>query len=266
MSVQKPDKGKNQYQQTNQLYDHPRDLADLIYRKLGVGEGFVSFQHKLQFLEVLIDTIQVIKQAELSGMTVNEFTKKPIKTKLNMVAVNKFLHVWEKGGFLYTRYAEIDKNITDIIEDVYLFSYPDFKLNDFEEITRMPALFSLKSKDEVTSEDFFMRINEMIPEREAYRWHEPRLLCEVGQLEYEKNGILIPFFKTKEDIMQSPFYTMHVPRNYYDIYTSIAWREAKKWVDVVRINLWQMAKEMEEIDFKSMSDIMDDGSLDESED
>ena len=91
MSAQKQDKGKSSFQQTNQLYDHPRDLADLIYRKLGVGEGFVSFQHKLQFLEVLIDTIQVIKQAEVAGMTVNEFTKKPIKTKLNMQIVNNFL-------------------------------------------------------------------------------------------------------------------------------------------------------------------------------
>ena len=126
MSTQSQDKGKSSYKQTNELYDHTRDLADLIYRKLGVGEGFVSFQHKLQFLEVLIDTIQVIKQAELDGMTINEFTKKLIKTKLNMIAVNKFLHVWEKGGYLYTRYAKIGNNVTDIVEDVYLFSYPDW--------------------------------------------------------------------------------------------------------------------------------------------
>ena len=263
MSAQKQDKGKSSYKQTNELYDHPRDLADLIYRKLGVGEGFVSFQHKLQFLEVLIDTIQVIKQAELDGMTINEFTKKLIKTKLNMIAVNKFLHVWEKGGYLYTRYAKIGNNVTDIVEDVYLFSYPDWELTELEEITRMPALFSLKSKDEVTSEDFFMRINEMIPEREAYRWHEPRLLCEVGKLDYESNGVLIPFFKNKEEILASQYYTMHVPRNYYDIYTSIAWREAKKWVDIIRINLWQMAKEMEEIDFKLALDVMDSEEQDE---
>ena len=266
MSNQRQDKKNNPYQQTNQLYDHPRDLADLIYRKLGVGEGFVSFQHKLQFLEVLIDTIQVIKQAELDGMAINEFTKKPIKTKLNQSYIDSFLHVWEKGGYLYTRYANVGNEITDIVEDVYLFSYPDWELSDLEEVTRMPALFSLKSKDEVTSEDFFMRINEMIPEREAYRWHDPKLLCEVGKLDYENNGVLTPFFKNKEDILTSTYYTMHVPRNYYDIYTSIAWREAKKWVDKIRINLWQMAKEMEEIDFKSVLDTMDNDNLDEPED
>ena len=104
----------------------------------------------------------------------------------------------------------------------------------------------------------------MIPEREAYRWHEPRLLCEVGKLDYESNGVLIPFFKNKEEILASQYYTMHVPRNYYDIYTSIAWREAKKWVDIIRINLWQMAKEMEEIDFKLALDVMDSEEQDES--
>lgn len=257
---------KDSHQQTNLLYDHPRDLADLIYRKLGVGEGFVSFQHKLQFLEVLIDTIQVIRQAEIDGMCINEFTKKPIKKKLDNDSVNKFLHVWEKGGYLYTRYVKVGREVTDIDEEVYLFSHPDWVLTELEEITRMPALFSLKSKDEVTSEDFFMRINEMVPEREAYRWHDPKLLCEVGKLDYENNGILIPFFKSKEDILNSYYYTMHVPRNYYDIYTSIAWREAKKWVDKIRTNLWQMAKEMEEIDFKSILDTMEPDVLDESED
>ena len=258
---------KSPHQQTNQLYDHPRDLADLIYRKLGVGEGFVSFQHKLQFLEVLIDTIQVIRQAELDGMAINEFTKKPIKTKLNQNACEKLLHVWEKGGFLYTRYTNVSNNVTDIVEDVYLYYHPNWELTDLEEITRMPALFSLKSKDEVTSEDFFMRINELIPEKEAYRWHDPKLLCEVGQLEYEINGVLIPFFKNKGDILASEFYTMHVPRDYYDIYTSISWREAKKWVDKIRTNLWQMAKEMEEIDLKSILNTTepDDLSIDEPE-
>ena len=237
--------------QTNELYDFPRDLADLIYRKLGVGEGFISFQHKLQFLEVLIDTVQVIRQAENDGMSVNEFTKKPIATKLNQTACTKLLWVWERGGYLYTRYDKDKNNVSQIVEDVYLYEYPDWELDDIiEEITRMPALFSFKSKDEISSEDFFLRINEMVPEREAYRWHDPKLLCEMGKLDYEKNGVLIPFFKSRADIENSRYYKMHVPRNYYDTYTSIAWREAKKIVDVIRTNLWQMAKEMEEMNFE----------------
>lgn len=244
------DDSKGKYKsQTNQLYDHPRDLADLIYRKLGVAEGFVSFQHKLQFLEALIDTIQIIQEAENAGMCVNENTKQPIKTKLDRNVINKLLQVWEKGGYLYTKYSESSKNFIDIAYESYLFEFPDWKLTEFEEIARMPALFSLKSKDEISSEDFFMRINEAVPEREAYRWQDPIQLCENGHLEYEKNGMLVPFFKTAYDIDHSTNLTMHVPRLYYDVMTTVAWREAKKWVDKIRINLWMIAKELEEIKF-----------------
>ena len=246
------DDSKSKYKpQTNVVYDHPRDLADLIYRKLGVAEGFVSFQHKLQFLEALIDAIQVIQEAENAGMCINENTKKPINTKLDRSTVNRLLQVWEKGGYLYTRYNKDTKNFIDIAGEYYLFEYPDWQLTELEEVARMPALFSLKSKDEISSEDFFMRINEAVLEREAYRWQDPIQLCENGHLEYEKNGILIPFFKTKQDIERSTNMTMHVPRLYYDVMTTIAWREAKRWVDKLRVNLWLMAQEMEELKFAS---------------
>lgn len=260
------DDSKGKYKsQTNVLYDHPRDLADLIYRKLGVAEGFVSFQHKLQFLEALIDAIQVIQEAENAGMCINENTKKPIKTKLDRKLVNKLLQVWEKGGYLYTKYRKNSRDWIDIESESYLLEPPDWKLSEFEELARMPALFSLKSKDEISSEDFFMRINEAVPEREAYRWQDPIQLCENGQLEYEKNGMLIPFFKTHQDITNSTNFTMHVPRLYYDVMTTVAWREAKKWVDKLRVNLWLMAQELEELKFASDNEFDEEMEVSENE-
>ena len=110
----------------------------------------------------------------------------------------------------------------------------------------------MKSKDEVSSENFFMRIGGMVKDRDAYRWEDPRLLCENGHLEYEEKGVLKPFFKTTADILRSENFTMHVPRLYYDTMTTIGWREAKKWIDILRINYWKIAKEIEEIDFTSM--------------
>lgn len=245
--------------QPKNVYNHPRSVAELIYRILGVYIGFVSFQHNFQGLVDLLNHLKLLRSMEDEdirkgyGMLVNEHTKIPIKTKLDRDLINKLEQVWERGGYLLTRYVQVDEGFIDIKEESYLFEYPDWELGDMEDIQRMPALFSMKSKDEVSSDRFFMRINESVLEREAYRYHDPEWLCENGKLEKEKNGVLIPYFKTYDDIMKSTRTTQEVPRLYYDTMTTISWRKSLEYLNPLHVNVWAIAQELERIDYLSQS-------------
>lgn len=244
--------------QPKNVYSHPREVSELVYKQLGVYIGFVSFQHNFQGLTDLLINLKLLRTMEDEdkrmgyGMLVNEHTKQPIKTRLDRDSLERLEQVWERGGYLLTRYEKVSEDVTDIKEEFYLYEYPE-DLSDNEEIQRMPALFSMKSKDEVSSENVLMRINEAVPEREAYRFQEPRSFCENAKLEYEENGVMIPFFKSVSDIENSPYWTMHVPRLYHDIMTSIAWRESLKWIGRLHVNLWRVGKDLEAIEFNNPS-------------
>lgn len=241
--------------QPKNLYFYPREIAELIYRDLGVFLGFLSFQHNFQALMGLLQHLKMLRTMEDEeirmnyGLLVNEHTKKPIKTKLDRFALDKLEQVWERGGYLYTKYIQVNNNFIDIEREEYLYSYPDRPLDKSEEIIRMPSLFGLKSKDEVSSEVYLMRINEAVPEREAYRYQDPVQLCENGKLEYEKDGVMMPFFKSYKDIENSTFLTQEVPRLYHDVMTSIAWRESLVWLNRLNVNLIAIARDLEIIDF-----------------
>lgn len=245
--------------QPKNLYDHPRELPELIFRQLGVYIGFISFQHNFQGLTNLLMFLKLLRTIEDEDirkdykMLVNEHTKIPIKTKLDREALDRLEQVWERGGYLLTRYQNINENFVDIVEEKYLYSYPDWELTENEEISRIPSLFGLKAKDEVSSENFLIRINEGVPEREAYRNQDPRWLCENGHLEYESNGVIIPYFKNYNDILNSTFYTQEVPRLYHDLLTTIAWRESIKPLTILHANIWKMAQELESVDILGMA-------------
>ena len=244
--------------QPRNVYDYPKDVSGLIYRGLGVFLGFLNFQHNFQALTdllMLLKTIRTMEDEDIRmgyGLLVNEHTKKPIKVKLDRESLSRLEQVWERGGYIYTKYLQVNENFIDIQGVVYLFEYPNWKFDaNMEEIQIMPSLFGLKSKDETTSESQLMRINEGVPERDAYRWHDPVWLCETCHLEYEKDGVIIPYFKTHQDIQRSPYYTQEVPRLYYDVMTSIAWRESLTWLTRLHVNLVAMAKDLEVIEFTS---------------
>src|SRR3990167_1164793 len=213
--------------QPKNLYSHPREVSEFIFRQLGVYIGFLSFQHNFQWLVDLLTNLKLLRTMQEEdirmgyGMLVNQHTGKLIKTKLDNEALEKLEQVWERGGYLLTRYKQVNESFIDIVEEQYLYEYPDWDLEEgFEEISRMPSLFGLKSKDEVSSEVVLMRINEGVPEREAYRFQDPVWLTESAKLEYEKDGVLHPYFKTYQDIENSTYLTQEVPRLYHDVMTS----------------------------------------------
>ena len=240
--------------QPRNVYDYPKDVSGLIYRGLGVFLGFLNFQHNFQALTdllMLLKTMRTMEDEDIRmkySLLVNEHTKTPIKTKLDRESLARLEQVWERGGYIYTKYLKVSPSFTDIQGVVYLFEYPNWDFDgDMEEVQIMPSLFGLKSKDETTSEGQLMRINEGVPERDAYRWHDPVWLCEICHLEYEKDGVIIPYFKTHLDIQRSPYWTQEVPRLYYDVMTSIAWRESLTWLTRLHVNLVAIAKELETV-------------------
>ena len=239
--------------QPKNLYNHPRELPELIFRQLGVYIGFISFQHNFQGLTNLLMFLKLLRTLEDEDirmdykMLINEHSKIPIKTKVDRETLNRLEQIWERGGYLLTRYHKVNENFTDIIAEEYHYSYPEYD-PDTEEVSRMPSLFGLKAKDEVSSESFLIRINEGVPEREAYRYQDPEWLCENGHLEKEKAGVIVPYFKTYDDILNSTYYTQEVPRLYHDTMTSIAWRESLKPLMMLHANIWKMAQELESVD------------------
>lgn len=238
--------------QPKNIYNHPRSVAELIYRILGVYIGFVSFQHNFQGLVDLLNHLKFLRAMEDEdirkgyGMLVNEHTGLPIKTKLDRELLNRLEQVWERGGYLLTKYVQVDETFVDISEEVYLYEYPKFELDDFNVVSRIPALFSMKAKDEVSSERFLIRINEAVPVAEAFKNCDPEWLSENGKLEKERNGVIIPRFKTYEDILTSTNTIQEVPRIYHDIMTTIAWRESLTILNPLHVNVWRIAKDLED--------------------
>ena len=100
--------------QPKNLYEHPKDVAGLIYRGLGVFIGFLNFQHNFQALTDLLTLLKTIRTMEDEdirmgyGLLVNEHVHKPIKTKLDREALSKLEQVWERGGYIYTKYIKVN--------------------------------------------------------------------------------------------------------------------------------------------------------------
>jgi len=116
-------------------------------------------------------------------------------------------------------------------------------------VEEMPALFSMKSRDQMTSEKTLKRIGQAVPESVAYRGQDPIQLCRNAKLQYEETQsdgtILIkPFFTTSEDIENSPHFTTDVPDLYYDLTTTALFSFWVKITMPIVIMIWTMAKEM----------------------
>ena len=229
--------------QPRSVYTHPMEVADQIFAKLGIIEGFLDFSHRFQFAENLIDCISIIKNCENQGMMVNQFSHKPIQTKLNDEMVDKLNQIWFQGGYLRTTYA-IQRDNKYVVNEEYLFEYPDEIDHDTETIEQLPPLLGMKPKDEISSETPLKRIGVAVPECIAYANEDPTWLTESAKLKYEKNGNFYPYFETVGDILNSEHYTKDVPLNYYDNTTTTLFRTWKHFGDPIRVMCWKIAREL----------------------
>ena len=220
------------------------EVADQIFAKLGIIEGFLDFSHRFQFAENLMDCVSIIRNCESQGMLVNQFSHKPIQTTFDLDIIEKLEQIWFVGGYLLTEYAVQNDNKYEKRME-YLFEYPD-NVNDGDDIEQIPPLLGMKPKDEISGDSPLIRIGVAIPENIAYKNQDPTWLSESAGLKYEKNGNYYPYFETVGDIINSEHWTQDVSRSYYDITTTIIFRNWKVYGDIVRVLCWKIARELKE--------------------
>lgn len=238
--------------QPHSLYTFPNKLAMIIYEKLGTAEGFVNFQHKLQFAENIMDLIELLGEFETQNQCVNIFTGKPITVKLDRVIMQRMKQIWYRGGYLLINY--IVQNDEKFIQWTdYKFEYPEHDTST-QDVEQMPSLISLKAKDEVSSEKPLLRIGQKLPDRVVYKGQDPHWLTETAELKYTVGDKYYPYFESAQDILKSEHWTKDVPRDYYDDTASIAYHFWYQHAIVFRVNAWRMAKQMESIEFGLDSD------------
>ena len=218
------------------------EVADQIFAKLGIIEGFLDFSHRFQFAENLMDCVSTIRNCESQGMLVNQFSHKPIQTTFDLDIIEKLEQIWFVGGYLLTEYAVQNDNKYEKRME-YLFEYPD-NVNDGDDIEQMPPLLGMKPKDEISGDSPLIRIGVAVPEKIAYANCDPTWLTESAGLKYEKNGSFYPYFETVGDILNSEHWTQSVSRSYYDITTTIIFRNWKVYGDIVRVLCWKIAREL----------------------
>ena len=218
------------------------EVADQIFAKLGIIEGFLDFSHRFQFAENLMDCVSTIRNCESQGMLVNQFSHKPIQTTFDLDIIEKLEQIWFVGGYLLTEYAVQNDNKYEKRME-YLFEYPD-NVNDGDDIEQIPPLLGMKPKDEISGDSPLIRIGVAVPEKIAYANCDPTWLTESAGLKYEKNGSFYPYFETVGDILNSEHWTQSVSRSYYDITTTIIFRNWKVYGDIVRVLCWKIAREL----------------------
>lgn len=96
--------------QPRSVYSHPSEVADQIFAKLGIIEGFLDFSHRFQFAENLMDCVSIIRNCENQGMLVNQFSHKPIQTHFDSGIIEKLEQIWFQGGYLLTEYVVQNQN------------------------------------------------------------------------------------------------------------------------------------------------------------
>ena len=234
--------------QPHSVYSFPLEPHELILEKLGVAEGFIDFQHKLQFIENIIDLSEILENAEDSGLLVNKFTKDQIKIKLDRHNNDFMRQIWYHGGYFVHKH-EVTEDSDIISQTWFHFEPPEDYDHMTMEIETAPALISMKSRDELSSDKLLLRIGEAIPNKFAYKYEDPVLLSKEGKLQYEVKGKIYDRYETDEAIENDIDYTKDVPRSYYDRTTSNLWSAIKPYVDRFRICAWQMAKEMNDWQF-----------------
>ncbi len=230
--------------QPRSVYTHPSEVSDQIFAKLGIVEGFLDFSHRFQFAENLMDCVSIIQNCEKYGMLVNQFSHQPITMTLDQEVVYKLTQIWFQGGYLLTEYVvQNDNKYEERME--FLFEYPD-EIGDEDSIEQLPPLLGMKPKDEISGDEPLIRIGVAVPEKIAYANQDPTYLSESCGLKYLKGGFEYPYFETVGDIINSEHWTQSVSRSYYDITTTILFRNWKAYGDIVRVMCWKIARELKE--------------------
>ena len=244
--------GTRQSGQPHKLYTFSEKIDEIIFEKLGVAEGFIDFQHKLQFIDDMIDLAEMMiaweGETEEDNELLNNFTGKPVPTKVDRKTIGFMTQIWYHGGYFVHQHIETT-DTDEIIQTKFYFEPPDEYDHMTMEIEPAPALISMKSRDELSSDKPLLRIGEVVPNKIAFKYEDPILLSKEGKLQYEVDGKIYDRYKTDEDIENDIDYTKDVPRSYYDRTTSNLWSAIKSYVDKFRVGAWRMAKEMNEWQF-----------------
>ena len=242
--------------QPHKLYTFSEKIDDIIFEKLGVAEGFIDFQHKLQFIDDMIDLAEMLiaweGQTEEENELLNNFTGKPIPTKVDRKIIGFMKQIWYHGGYFLHEHLETE-DMDMVTKTWFCFSPPNYNPS-YQEIEPAPALVSMKARDSLSSSNILMRIGEPVPNKIAYKNEDPILLSKEAKLQYEVGGKIYDRYTKDEDIDNDIDFTKDVSRNYYDFTTSILWMAIKPFVDKFRKNAWKIAKEVREYQVTDMDE------------
>jgi len=226
---------------------HSANIDDEILAQLGVIKGFEHFNHRFQRAENVIDLVEWLTVCRENGLLVNKHSMKPIKIEFNPEILHKLFFVWKRNGFLLTQL--IDKNvdfttqITSVDWTKYLYSEPE-KLEYNQDVSKLPSLRNMKPNDLITSNEYLIRVRELVPVSKAFEGEDPIQLSKSGKMQYDYKGKIWDMFETPDDIKNSIDFTKEVSRNYFDQTTNILFDQFDPLANYVIVIALKMVKEI----------------------
>ena len=113
--------------QPRKLYSHPITFPDELINMLGIAEGFSAFQHRLQFAEQMMSTIDYTLEGIRQKRHVNKLTKKETIELINGSGVDlkKFRFADEKYSnkiVLFPSRLLINKGVLEFLESAKILT------------------------------------------------------------------------------------------------------------------------------------------------
>lgn len=233
--------------QPRKNYSFSSNIDDGILAELGVIKGFEHFNHRFQRAENVIDLVEWLQTCKENGVLINKHSLKPIKTDFDPDVVWKLFFVWKRNGFLLTQLHHREITSTSKITFVkwikYLYEEPE-ELEKDQEKEKIPSLRNMKPNDLTTSQEYLIRIRELVPVNLAFEGEDPIQLSKSGMMQYEWQGKIYDMFETKEDIEDSIDFTKEVSRNFYDQTTNILFDQFDPLANNVMVTAFKMMKEI----------------------
>lgn len=233
--------------QPRKNYMHSANIDDEILAQLGVIKGFEHFNHRFQRAENVIDLVEWLITCRDNGLMLNKHSMKPIKTNFDSDVIRKLFFVWKRNGFLLTQLVDKEVDFTTQITSVdwtrYLYSEPE-SLGYHQDISKLPSLRNMKPNDLITSNEYLIRIRELVPVKNAFEGEDPIQLSRSGKMQYDYKGKIWDMFEIPDDIKYSIDFTKEVSRNYFDQTTNILFDQFDPLANHVIVIALKMVKEI----------------------
>ena len=235
--------------QPRKLYSHPITFPDELINMLGIAEGFSAFQHRLQFAEQMMSTIDYTLEGIRQKRHVNKLTKKEANVNFDMMAIKKMRTLFHYGVQLAIIRDPYNPHI--IVENKILYPFDEINspmLMNCEK-RRLPSIRNLFPRNDLSGKDWSVEIQEPVLCREAFENEDPATLSLQGGFVNKFSDGTMPRFSSHDDIENSNDSPYHVSKHYYNKVMNLLFDEWRNYNIIVKTQISVFIEELRSFNF-----------------